>query len=170
MVTGLLFFFIVLALVPLALRNSGARELRRQRTREIERMTIGAHICEATARDAFGVELDHSTDSIPMLDALITKGWSDGTGTTYDLPTDNYEPTFVLGSYLGNVFTHHEKAEWQWENAEPFLYFRNLKQRNSPFELIERKLSNPTEVNLEQETALWLHPNPPQDSDANTTS
>ena len=133
-------------------------------------MTIAAHICEAAARDAFGIELDHSTESIPLLDALITKGWSDVTDITNGLSVDNYEPTFVLGSYLGNVFTHHENVEWRWESGEAFLYFRNLRQRNSPFELIERKRMNPTHVNLEKETELWLHPNPPQDNDANTTS
>jgi hypothetical protein len=150
--TSLLFFFIALALLPLALRNSGMREIRRQHARDTERMTIGAQICEAAARGAFEVELDHSVASVALLDALITRGWSDGMDRTHAPTYGEYNPAFVMGAYVGDAF------EWRWENGEPFIYFRNTKQKVSPFDLIERKLMEPNQIHLQDETALWLMP------------
>jgi hypothetical protein len=168
--TGLLFFFIALALLPLALRNSGARELRRQRARDVEQMTIGARICEIVARDAFGIELDHSMESITALDALITNGWADTAAGTNTWSNEEHDPTFVLGSYLGDIFIRHEHSEWQWEHDEAFLYFSNGKRTVSPFDLIQRKLREPLEVHLKEETTKWLIPLIPQHDDGNTKS
>jgi hypothetical protein len=156
--TSLLFFFIALALLPLALRNSGMREIRRQHARETERMTIGAQICEAAARDAFEVELDHSAASIALLDELITRGWSYGTERIRASAHEEYNPTFVMGAYVGDVFVRTGNSEWRWENGEPFIYFRNTKQKVSPFDLIERKLMEPNQIHLRNETALWPMP------------
>jgi hypothetical protein len=156
--TSLLFFFIALALLPLILRNSGMREIRRQHTRDVERMNIGAHICEAAARDAFEVELDHTTASIALLDALIARGWSNGTDATHVSRHEAYDPAFVMGAYVGDVFVRTGRAEWQWKNSEPFIYFRNTKQKVSPFDLIARKLMEPNQIHLQGETALWLTP------------
>ncbi len=169
--TSLLFFFIALALLPLALRNSGARELRRQRARDVERMAIAARICESAARGAFDVELDHSTESIERLDALITNQWSNREETaagTQETSTEQFDSPFILSAYVGDVFVRSGDAEWRWAQNETFLYFRNSKRSVSPFELLERKLAHPEHLHLEEETSLWLNPIISQDSDAAT--
>ncbi|HEY3874491.1 MAG TPA: hypothetical protein VGM92_03365 [Candidatus Kapabacteria bacterium] len=73
--TILLFFFLTLALWPLLTRNSGRRELQRRRDAAEDRLETAGSICVAAARDAFGVELDHSLESIDTLDAMIVNGW-----------------------------------------------------------------------------------------------
>ena len=165
MFTSLLFLFIALALLPLALRNSGARELRRQRAREMERITIGAQICEAAARDTFEVELDHSKESIGLLDAMITHGWSNGTNTSVG---EDYDPVYIMGAYVGDVFVRAGNAEWRWENGEAFLYLSQWKRKISPFDLIQQKLRDPLHVNLNEEIAMWLMPLIPHENDAST--
>ncbi len=168
--TSLLFFFIALALLPLALRNSSMRQERRRRKQNKERMNIGARICEAAARDAFGLELDHSPESIASLDSLITHGWGDGTvGTagTNDLSAERDDPTFVLGAYVGNVFVRNGKAEWQFEDGKALLYFPKWKRKVSLFDLIQQKLREPDRIHLEEETDHWQISEMPQNDDAN---
>jgi hypothetical protein len=165
MFTSLLFFFIALALLPLALRNSGARELRRQGARDVERITIGAQICEATARDAFEVELDHSRESIALLDTLITQGWSNETPAS---TSENYDPIYIMGAYVGDVFVRAGNAEWRWENGEAFLYVSKWKRKISPFDLIQRKFRDPLHIHLNEETVMWLMPLTPLENDAST--
>jgi hypothetical protein len=161
--TSLLLFTISVALLLLALRTSRAGEARRHRLHEEERMTISAKICEAAARDAFGVELDHSMESIILLDSLITNGWSKEPISAEDLTKGN--TPFIFAAYLGDVFVHHAKAQWQWNNDEGFLYFQNLKRTALPFELIKQKLNEPSGVDLAKETSLWLNPLAQNNSD-----
>lgn len=133
-------------------------------------MTIGADICEAAARDAFGVELDHSMESIALLNSLIINGWGVGTNPisgTNEPSTERFDPTFIFGAYLGEVFVRTGIAEWRWENSEAFLYFRNSKRKNFPFDLIERKLREPNQIDLAEETALWLTSTIPLDNATN---
>jgi hypothetical protein len=161
--TSLLFFFIALALLPLAIRNSNARSTRRERTRDVEHMAIGAKICEAAARDAFGIELDHSVESIAQLDALISTGWGDattGTKGTNASKADEFDLAYIFASYLGNVFVRHENAEWRWDHGTAFIYFRTLNQNAFPFDFIARKLKDPDRIHLQDETANWLTPLP----------
>ena len=163
--TSLLLFFIALALISFTLRNTSARQARQRKDQNERRMAIGAQICEASARDAFGVELDHSVESIVLLDSVIIRGWGD----TPDIPdkrmTDSGTLDFIFSAYLGDVFVRNEKAVWQWQNNEAFLYFQNLRRTAMPFELIKRKLSDPNQVNLANETALWLNSLTPNDGD-----
>jgi hypothetical protein len=168
--TSLLFFFIALALLPLALRNSGAKELRRLHARDTERMTIGAEICEAAARDAFEVELDHTTQSIALLDTLITRAWGDGLNRTHASTHLEYNPAFVMSAYVGDVFVRAGNAEWRWESGEPFIYFRNAKQTVSPFDLIDRKIMEPDKIQLQDEISAWLIPATIQHENANANA
>lgn len=162
--TSLLFFFIALALVPLAMRNSALREARRKKARDEQRIEIGTRICEAAARDAFGIELDHSLASIDTLDDLITQGWMDGTSQ----PNDEHPLSFVMGSYLGDIYVQNRKAEWKHDDEEAILYFPEFKRRISPFELIRKKLNDPAYVHLDEETARWQAP--PEMNDAIPTA
>jgi hypothetical protein len=155
--TSLLFFFTALALLPLALRNNSACEGRRQKKRDTERMTIGAQICEAAARDAFEAELDHSIGSISPLDSLITLGWSNKTDVTNASMRGGYDPTFAMGTYVGDLFVRVGNAEWIFEDGTAFMYVRASKQKFFPFDLIQRKLWEPDRVNLQEEMALWLN-------------
>ncbi len=168
--TSLLFFFIALALLPLALRNSGMREIRRQQARNMERMNIGAQICEAAARDAFEVELDHTTQSIAPLDTLITRGWGGGMDRTHASTHLEYNHAFVMSAYVGDVFVRAGNAEWRWENGEPFIYFRNAKQTVSPFDLIDRKIMEPNKIQLQDEISQWLSPANIQHENANANA
>jgi hypothetical protein len=162
--TSLLLFFVALAMLPLALHNGNTRKRFGQRAGNIERMSIGAQICEAAMRDIWGANLDRSVGSIVLLNALISENWVDrdmvGTNRSSLM---GYDAIFVLGSYLGNIFIHPEHAEWRSENGETFIYFRNLKRHVSPFRLIERKLQEPNRVVLQEETAHWLNQAAPQD-------
>src|SRR5580658_160014 len=103
--TSLLLLFAALALLPLALRSNGIARERRRHTRDEERMATGALICEAAARDAFGVELDHSVESIAMLDALISQGWPENTANSDGEISHSHgvlpdELSFTLASYM----------------------------------------------------------------------
>jgi hypothetical protein len=157
--TSLLLFFIALGLLPLAIRNSSARSARRERARDAERMAIGARICEAAARDAFGIELDHAVESIAELDALITTGWGNGAiGTeerqqTNGFGSEKYDLAFILASYLGDAFVRQGNAEWRWEKGEACIYFKKEKRISYPSILIEHKLHNPNQIHLQDEIA-----------------
>ena len=160
--TSLLFFFIALALLPLAIRNSNASCARRERARDVERMVIGAKICESAAKDAFGIELDHSVKSIAQLDAMITNGWSDDaigpdeTNRTKTLESESYDLNFIFASYLGDTFVRHGDAVWQWEKGEACIYFKKEKHISNPFILIAHKLQNPKQIHLQDEIANWI--------------
>jgi hypothetical protein len=163
--TSLLLFFIALALLPLAIRNSNVRNTRRERVRDVERMTIGAKICEAAARDAFDIELDHSIESIVQLDAMITNGWGNdaiGTDETNQIKifeSESYDLNFIFASYLGDTFVRHEHAVWQWEKGEACIYFKKEKHISYPFILIAHKLQNPKQIHLQDEIANWITSN-----------
>ena len=171
--TSLLLIFIALALLPLAIRNSNARSTRRERARDAERVSIGAKICEAAARDGFDVELHHSVESIAQLDAMISTGWNhvtigtDETNGTNASTSDKFDFVFIFASYLGDVFVRHENAEWRWEKGEAFIYLRKVKRNASPFDLITRKLNDPNQIHLQDETVNWLTPSPNDETIAN---
>ncbi len=121
-------------------------------------MAVGSQICEAAARDAFHVELDHSRSSIAALDALMEDGWGNGNVGSDDRLEEANDLTFVLAAYLGEVFVRDGTASWQSEKGASVLYFRNLKRVAWPFELIEQKLREPREISLVKETGNWLMP------------
>jgi hypothetical protein len=168
--TGLLLIFVILAILPVALRNNNARESRRQKVWNERKMIIGAQICEAGAMDAFGIELDHSVESIAQLDLLITNGWAHDPTSMPPQVKDLSTLTFVFASYLGDVLVQHKNASWQLENEQAILYFRNLKRMAYPFELITQKLREPGEIDLVEETSNWLKPAIHQESNGITTS
>ena len=151
--TSLLFFFLALALWPLATRNSGRRELRRRQAQAQDRFETAAQICEAAARDAFHITLDHSLRSIDQLDEMIDNGWSNV--ESQHLQNDT---SFVMGAYLGDVFVRNQLAEWTASSQNmprPFLYFPLSKKTVSPFDIIEQKLNGPSSIHLPSETARW---------------
>ena len=155
--TSLLFFFIALAFLPLVLRSRARSELRRQAELD-NRMTLGASICIAAAREAFGVELDRSLASIAALDALITQGWND---SHPELEAPKEKPndlTFVFAAYLGDTVIKHTHARWRIENGQAVLLFREANVSASPMDLIERKLRDPQNVHIEEEIAQWGNP------------
>ena len=153
--TSLLLLFAALALMSLALRSTGLARERRQHSLDEAKMATGALICEAAARDAFGVELDHSIESIAKLDALISEGWS---AQTADPITDaSGEQSFVLSSYLGDVFVRHSGARWRADDTGWSLGFPKLNLIAEPFDLIARKLSDIENVSLQHESDLLLN-------------
>jgi hypothetical protein len=157
--TSLLFFFIALAFLPLALRNSRARSALRQQVELDDRMNLGASICIAAAREAFGVELDRSLQSIQTLDVLISEGWSE---SLLDSEASNGKPddlTFVFASYLGMTVCQHTDARWRIENGATALFFQSAKTPAYPFDLIEQKLRDPEHIHLEEEIERWGQPN-----------
>ncbi len=161
--TSLLFLFLALALLPLAFRGNRARQTRREESALAERMALGASICIAAAREAFGVELDRSLDSLAAMDSLIADGWapSSPTNSAQGSELDSTGVTFVLAAYLGTAFALHRAAEWRIENGKPALYFRTVNESEYPLELIELKLREPVHVNLSKETERWgLPPEP----------
>ncbi|HET6402094.1 MAG TPA: hypothetical protein VFH95_11940 [Candidatus Kapabacteria bacterium] len=156
--TSLLFFFIALAFLPLALRNSRARTALRQQSELDDRMALGASICIAATREAFGVELDHSLDSIHTLDILISQGWSDSPAEQTESNGKPNDLTFVLASYLGTAISEHTGARWRIENGKTVLFFQEHSVSAFPFDLIERKLRDPEQVHLEEEIERWGKP------------
>ena len=169
--TSLLFFLIALAFLPLALRTSHARSAAREQAILADRMALGASICIAAARDAFGIELDRSMGSINALDALISQGWGNanerssplaqqGEGVGGEALPDRKpnDLTFVLAAYLGTTYCEHSAAHWRIENGTPALFFQVAKVSAYPFDLIERKLRDPEQVHLEEAIAEWGKP------------
>jgi len=152
--TSLLLLFIALAILPLALRSNRIARERREHTRDEERFATGALICEAAARDAFGVELDHSIESIAKLDALISQGWSGMDANSPDELPD--ELSFTLASYLGDVFVRNSGARWRNSGYGWSLSFPKLEIVADPFNLIDRKLSDPEHVHLHEDAALLI--------------
>ena len=160
--TSLLFLFLALALWPIVSRSNARRELERRRNEAEQRLETAARICEAAARDAFHISLDHSIASIDWLDEMIDKGWmepNNAQGSTTDSP-------FAIGAYLGDVFVRHHLAVWNWESGKTLLFFALSKRTVSPFELIEQKLREPFSVNLSAESARWQSPEIPEPDNA----
>lgn len=156
--TSLLFFFIAVAFLPLAFRSSRARTALRQQAELDDRMALGASICIAAARDAFGIELDRSFDSIQMLDLLISQGWSDAPVDPVESGGKPTDLTFVLASYLGTVAAEHTGARWRIENGQTALFYQEQNMSAFPFDLIERKLNDPERVHLWEEIERWGKP------------
>lgn len=169
--TSLLFFFLALALLPLAFRGSRVRQSQRELSALEERMALGASICIAAARQAFRVDLDQSIESLGVLDSLITSGWSSiprsESLNVSDAGSDSKEVTFVLAGYLGTAFVQNRAAIWRVENGKPALYFRSVKESEYPLELIELKLKEPAQVSLVHETERWGLPPEPLASNGN---
>src|ERR1035437_8953806 len=69
---------------------------RKRRDTTGDQMELASRICEAAARDAFAIELDHSLESLTTLDELIERGFA----SARELPDDTL---LVLGAYLGQV-------------------------------------------------------------------
>jgi hypothetical protein len=170
--TSLLLIFVALALLPLALRSNGVARERREHARDEERFSTGALICEAAARDAFGVELDHSIESIAKLDELISQGWSQQAANPNEEIPD--ELSFTLASYLGDVFVRNAGARWRHSNDGWSLSFPKLEIVADPFNLIERKLRDTEHVHLHDDAALLLQElerlrHPPENSQRTIT-
>jgi hypothetical protein len=168
--TSLLFFFIALAFLPLALRNSRARSALRQQTELDDRMALGSSICIAAARDAFGVELDRSLGSIPALDALISQGWNEASLEETESDGKPSDLTFVFASYLGTTVSKHTGARWRIENGKTVLFFQEQNVSAFPFDLIERKLRDPERVHLGEEIERWGKPPEVANADEETTA
>lgn len=120
---------------------------RKRQNSVAQQMGLASSICEAAARDAFDVELDHSLDSLAKLDELIEQGFTGVLEVTDDT-------VYVLAAYYGQVLVHACGAEWQSANgqdAKPTLKIGSTLESISPFEMIERKLHAPQDTNLAAE-------------------
>ncbi|MDP4199313.1 MAG: hypothetical protein Q8922_10615 [Bacteroidota bacterium] len=115
----------------------------RRGTPTADRMDLAARICEASARDAFSIELDYSIESLPLLDNLIERGFASGSGATDDTK-------LVLAAYVGQVFVRAGKAIWQEarDDSNPRLLMRDNQEVVSPFEIINQKLQAPESINV----------------------
>lgn len=120
---------------------------RKRQNSVAEQMDLASRICEAAARDAFDVELDHSLDSLAKLDELIEQGFAGVLEVTDDT-------VYVLAAYFGQVLVHACGAEWQpasVQNSKPTLRIQSSQESVSPFEIIERKLRTPQDTKLAAE-------------------
>src|SRR5665213_2312505 len=180
--TSLLFIFIALAFLPLALRSSRARSALREQAELDDRMALGASICIASAREAFSVELDCSLASIETLDRLISQGWANaneqssplaqqGEGVGGEASSDGKpnDLTFVFPSYLGTTVCGHTDARWRIENGKTALFFKEQNVSAFPFDLIEQKLRDPERVHLGEEIERWGKPPEVTNADEQTT-
>src|SRR5947209_3233335 len=74
-----------------------------------ERMSLAAKICEASARSAFNVELDHSLESLSVLDQTISNDFAAAISD---------DSVYVLGAYLGDVILRELGGRWLRLTAE----------------------------------------------------
>ncbi len=141
-VLALLVFLLLLVAVRPAIWNSI------RTTRRVEReMDIAARICEAAARDAFGIELDHSLSSLALLDQMILQEWV-LPGSTTGMATATRRG---FAAYFGDVFVRSYSARWSIIGAsteEPRLEFPKCRVIVDPFALLQYKLQDPESVHL----------------------
>jgi hypothetical protein len=139
--TSILLVLTGLALISLTLRSRPKERAERRSDYSERKLELGAQICEAAARDAFGVDLDHTDASLSALDQLITEGWTNPVTVT----DDQQDTLYVFGAYIGDVLVRHHQAEWHTDakSTMPCLYFNAVDFIASPFEIIERKLQDP---------------------------
>jgi len=110
-------------------------------------MYLGAQICEASARDAFHIELDQSLTSLVWLDDLIAQaGWNEREA----MPQ---KARFTITAYLGEVFVRGHNARWTAgarPSELPFLEFPASRVIANLSEMIDRKLRDMSSVSLAQ--------------------
>ena len=145
--TSILLVLTGLALISLALRSRPKERTRRRDDYSERRLELGARICEAAAKDAFGVDLDHTDESLTKLDELIADGWT-GADTIASSAESQRDPLYVFASYVGDILVRHHQAEWRLSIISsgtpwPSLYFKAADLTASPFEMVERKLHDP---------------------------
>ena len=154
--TSTLLILTGLALITLALRSRRKKRTVRRGDYSEYKLELGARICEAAARNAFGVDLDHTDASLRKLDELIAAGWADT--STHD-STAQRDILYVIAAYIGDVLIRHHHAEWRLDRIQhsssietqvmslnptlPYLYFNNTAIMASPFEIAEHKLREP---------------------------
>jgi hypothetical protein len=159
--TSILLVLTGLALISLALRSRPNKRERRRSDYSDRKLERAAQICEASARDAFEVELDHTDASLATLDAMISEEWEASDNSTNEKLRGEL---YILGAYVGDVLVRHHSAEWQSKAASlntgpgvgqkdptllpeiaswPCIYFNDANLIASPFEMIEHKLREP---------------------------
>jgi hypothetical protein len=118
-----------------------------------ERMSLAAKICEASARNAFHVELDHSIESLPTLDDVMKSGFAS------EIHDDS---VYVLGAYLGDVIIREIGGRWSRLAANEKYPKLTLASGEvfDPFDIVTAKMHFP-EISLEQEVRRRLEPEPP---------
>ena len=154
--TSLLLFLTGFALLIVAIRARPKARLKRLEDWEEYKMELGARVCRAAARNAFRVDLDHSDQSLPVLDEIMTTGWGHDAAHK-DLASK--DSVFTMASYLGDVLRRHHGAEWQLERTKhklPYLYFKTSDLAASPFDIIEKKLEAPNTFSLAGATQRLL--------------
>ncbi|HWF43786.1 MAG TPA: hypothetical protein VG537_04000, partial [Candidatus Kapabacteria bacterium] len=160
--TSILLVLTGLALISLALRARPAKRERRRSDYSERKLELAAQICEASARDAFDVELDHTDASLVTLDAMIAEEWRESSDNNTNEKL--LDELYVLGAYVGDVLVRHHSAEWHMKAASldkgsgfvrkdqpllpeiaswPCLYFNDANLIASPFEMVEHKLREP---------------------------
>lgn len=115
-----------------------------------ERMSLAAKICQAAARSAFSVELDHSLESLSSLDGIIDSDFASS-------PQINDDSIHVIGAYLGDVFLREIGGRWSRLDASatyPKILLASGEEFD-PFEVVSAKLHFP-EISLEQEVRRRL--------------
>jgi hypothetical protein len=145
--TTTLLLFVTLAALALSIRSHSRVKKLREKRSDNERMKLAAKICEAATRDAFGLDLDYSLESISALDQAITSNWSQNA----DHSVFSQNSLFVLSAYLGEIFVRSHGAEWilTGNASVPYLYFTDIDLKASPFDLVEQKLEQPATVSLD---------------------
>src|SRR5579883_280393 len=171
--TTLLLIFVALALLPLTLRSREAKRENRRASQLEDKFRLAAMACEVAFRDSFNVELDHTRQSIAILDSKVTSEWLQGTNSESQSGASK-ESVFLLAAYIGDVLARDLNAEWRRKNEQYILMFPSTTFEALPFELVQKKLVSPAHVDLTVEVnAIYeaVSPSPkPQPPEVPTSS
>jgi len=117
-----------------------------------DEMKQAAEYAVKVAKDKFGLELDYSEDSLPVLDKLIAQAsqqYRDQVGEGKASQNAVYQTATIWGSYLGEVMRRKWGGEWEVESdAKRYLLVNG--NTYFPTSFIYQRITDEIQENIEQ--------------------